>query len=186
MDRKQAEDLVIKRYKSLLLIANDLLEEGDVDKFFASDSAKKVMVDLIDNLESGAYLSVGFDITVKHRLGKMAEDKGIWESDTKTVEAALKNGFKIPAEAICIEVVVKPKAKVKGVNGKTGNKTFDEILYKRRVYLMEKDLTPKEAKKRYGITDDDFVFNVREFKNSKLLRFQGVLDETNTDAGVGV
>lgn len=184
MDRKEAEDLVIKRYKSLLLIADELLEEGDVDKFFASDSAKKVMVDLIENLASGVYLSVGFDITIKHRLGKMAEDKGIWKSDTKTVEAALKNGFKIPAEAICIEVVVKPKAKVKGVNGKTGNKTFDEILYKRTIYLMEKDLTPNEAKKRYGITDDDFVFNVRDFDNSKLLRFQGVLNDA--DSGLGV
>lgn len=184
MDRKEAEDLVIKRYKSLLLIANDLLEEGDVDKFFKTDEAKAVMLDLINNLVSGAYLSVDFDVTVKYRLGIMQEKKGVWESSTKSVEAALKNGFKIPAEAICVEVVVKPKAKIKGLKGKTGSKTFSDELYKRRVYLMEKDMTPEEVERRYGTTEDDFVFNVRDFDNSKLLRFQGILNDA--DSGLGV
>ena len=174
MERKKAEDLVIKRFKSLLIIANEVMEDGDVDKYFEKDETKKQMLDLINGLTDGNYQALRFVAKIKYRLGRMAKDEGVWEKEEKSVEAALKNRFEIPAEAICLEIDIRPQVKIKGLDGKLESKTLSTSLYNRRIYLMEKDLTSEEVQERYGIGEDDFVFHVREFKNSKLFEFKGV------------
>ena len=92
----------------------------------------------------------------------------------KSVTSALVTGFKIPKDAVCIDISVRPMVLVEGLNGETVKRQFKTKFFNAKIYLENANVTVEDAKKLFGMKDKDMFMPVDSFVESSVFRFAGV------------
>ena len=151
-----------------------------VDEIFGSDRVVSKeeneqldrMKTLVTKLAQNPNVDYDLIVTVNYRLGPTKKGMGVTKTLRKSLTKALAQGFKIPAEATYVEISVRPIVMVEGLDGEVVKKQYKTSFFDRKIYLGDCEIAPEEAKKKYGLAEEDNLLPISDFAGNSILKFE--------------
>lgn len=137
------------------------------------ESIKKI-VDFVDVVDKQGIEDFDLWVFVKLREGKMRSKKvRNVKLEPKTLNDAVAEGFEIPTETTLVKIEIKPVLKQD-----YNVRVVPESVYENRFGLgKEENLTVEQVKRRYGLNENENLFSLEDFKNSKIFKLYKIKDK---------
>ena len=171
MDKKIKQEVINNMEEDLIQFV-DMIDGAD--RILSEEENKQLdkVVALVNKLSKNPDVDVDLMVTVQYRLGLNKKKAGVTKTLRKSMSEALKNGFKIPAEAAYVQINVRPMVLVPGLDGEMVKKQYKPSFFDRKIFLGLGDMSLDDAKKLYGLEEKDQLIPVSEFKGNEILRFE--------------
>ena len=134
----------------------------------------KKIIDFVEVVDKRGIEDFDLWVFVQLREGKMRSKKVRHvKLDPKSLTEALSEGFEISTDTTLVKIAIKPVFK------QDYNVTVStESVYENKFGLgKEENLTVAQVKRRYGLNEDENLFSVDDFKNSKIFKLYKVKDK---------
>ena len=167
--QEKIEEVVDGALIDVIDFANDLLgaENLDAQENAQLDQLGELIRDVLNK-----ELDLELMVTVKY--GVLEGNNIVTKTKRKTLVNALCVGFKIPENAVWVDVAVRPMVVVEGINGETVKKQFKVKFFNRTIYVENDMLTHEEVRQKLSMKDTDILDYSSDFADCSVLRFANV------------
>lgn len=148
---------------------------GDDDGILTNEQNEALdrLVKFVKKMDKNPSIKYDLVVSVAYRIGYSEKGMGVTRKRTKSLVNAMETGFNIPTGATYVEIEVRPSIKIEG-----SNKRLKEKFFETKIFLGDSEITYEEAKKKYGLTENDQLLPIEELSDSRVLHFEEITYNT--------